>query len=306
MVSIDSMRFFRQLAPLLSVVALAVLFFKLPETPNPFGIFGCKNCFSDDPYFTLLGAAYFAFLFAVSLLFPAFPSLKIARGGVIWAILLAATLTYKNLPNWCIACLVCHGCNLMIWMLGVLDSPRHRKSSSIKTRELLCLASIFPLVTVALFSNLNLTFMAYGYKTDFSSVATGLQVGEHAPVFNIQTIEGRSISNESNQEGNLVINFISPGCLYCQEQLPILNAVAMDLSNQSFRFVNVISQVSEELKQLSPNIEWVEDTNGHLPNLFKVLGFPTLFFVGSKGEIKKIIAGVPEHLHKNLLEASAK
>lgn len=297
------MRLLRYCVPILCVIALAVLFLKLPETPNPFGIFGCKNCLSQDPYFTLLSAAYFAFLLAISWLFPTFPSHReVALGGLLWAVLLGLTLTYMLWPNWCIACLIGHVCNSLIWMIWLLVPPVQRELNK-ALRERLCLVFMVPLVAVALFSNLNLTFMAYSHKLDNTSIATGLQKGTTVPDFLAQTIEGRTISYGNHQAaGEMLINFISPDCLYCREQLPILNAAALKLSGGP-RFVNVISGVSDDLKGLSSNMEWIEDTAGHLRDLFQVLGYPTLFVVNSEGTIVQIIAGVPENLQVQLLEA---
>jgi thiol-disulfide isomerase/thioredoxin len=156
---------------------------------------------------------------------------------------------------------------------------------------------------VALFSCLNLTFLVYGFKAHHSVAAAGLAPSDSAPSFNIKTIGSDStISNtDVAQTVGLVINFISSDCPYCKEQLPVLEAVATELASSSYRFVNVSPTVSSELIQHSSMIEWVEDKEGYLRELFKVTGFPTLFVIGTEGKILQVIYGVPDQLKHQLL-----
>jgi hypothetical protein len=60
MVSRKSVKRLRIWVPIVGVLALSVLFLKLPETPDAFGMFGCKTRSTADPYLPLLGAGYFA------------------------------------------------------------------------------------------------------------------------------------------------------------------------------------------------------------------------------------------------------
>ena len=138
----------RFLAPLLITLALVLLFFKLPETPNPFDLFGCKTCQPMTPYMTLIAAGYFALLGCITLLFPAFPKTHVARGGLLWAVLLALTLTYLNLPEWCSICLICHACHIAIWTWTLTPNTGRKPLSS--KPERLCLVLFAPLSIVAL------------------------------------------------------------------------------------------------------------------------------------------------------------
>jgi thiol-disulfide isomerase/thioredoxin len=264
----------------LGIIALASLFLKLPETPNFFGLIACKTCSSKDPYLPLVGAGYFATLVAVSLLFPSFPRPLVARGGLTWSVLLAAALTYINLPYWCGICLFVHACHIAIWTIW----------------------AAVPICAVAFFSCLNLTFMAYGFKAKHNLSASALNPGDPLPAFTAQTSSGRIFANtDAAQSAGIVINFISPSCLYSQEQLPVLNDVAAQLSSGSYRFINVSSQLSNELVNHFSSTEWVEDKEGKLRELFKVYGYPTLFVVGKDGKIARVIPGAPEKLKAHLM-----
>jgi peroxiredoxin len=299
------MKRLRYFVPIFGLFALIALFFKLPETPNLFGILGCKTCSVSDPYLTLIGAGYFAALVAVSLLFPSFPGLRTARGGLTWAVLLALSLTYLNLPSLCPECLIGHACNILIWTIWVIV-PAKKKIVATTFRERLCVTLFAPISVVALFSCLNLTFMAYDFKTDRNVPAMSLQLGDDMPAFVTQTIGGRSISKtDASRNASVIINFISSDCSHCKEQLLILNEVASQLSNGAYRFINVSSSVPNELVQNFSSMEWVEDAQGKLRKLFNVSGYPSLFVVAN-GKIALSIPGVSEQFKEDLLVSLAK
>jgi thiol-disulfide isomerase/thioredoxin len=296
------MKQLRNWVPVLGLLALAALFLKLPEIPEVIRSFACKTCTSSEPYLPLLGAGYFAVLIAVALLFPAFPGPHIARGGLIWAVLLAGALTYLGLPDWCPACLIAHTCHILMWTIWKTVPPSRQTAPVSAFRERLCLVLFAPISVIALFSGLNLTFMAYGFKLTPSALASGLQPGDALPLFTAETTAGRPVTNTSpTQNTDTILNFVSPGCPYCEQQLPVLNTVATQLAKGPYRFINVSSALPPELTKLAPAAEWVEDKEGKLRELFQVSGYPTLFIIGTNGKITQVIPGAPEQLEARLL-----
>ncbi len=293
-----TMKHLRRAVPVLGLLALAALFFSLPETPS---ILTCKSCSSNSPYLSLIGSGYFAGLIALSLLFPAFPGRHLARGGLTWAALLAASLTYIHYPQWCAACLICHSCNILIWTIWIVNPAQKNQPESSSFRERMCLALFAPISVIALFSCLNLTFMAYGFKTSRAFIATALKPGDALPEFTMQTANGLTIANTDALHKGMVINFISPDCPHCKEQLVILDAVARELDGKLYRFINVSPQIAPALIQRSSSTEWVEDRENNLRNLFTISGYPTLIVVGTDGKIAQAIPGVPDRLKDLLL-----
>ncbi len=288
----------RNWVPAFGILALFTLFLKLPEIPNIFGAFKCTICLSNNPYLVFAGAGYFAILVAVSLLFPNFPGPLMARGGLVWAVLLALTLTYLALPNLCVACLICHILNISIWTIWILIPSEEKKAPSSLPGQRVCLLLFAPITVVALFSCLNLTFMAYGFK-NHSLSSTGLKIGDSIPTFQMPTSDDLLVSNVSTVKGT-VFNFVSPDCLYCKQQLPILDAVSTQSVRDAYRFINISPELSPELMQLAPTTEWFEDKDEILRKLFKVSGYPTMFIVKSDGKIAQIISGIPEQLKASL------
>lgn len=297
-------RLLRNSVPVVGLVALATMFLSLPELANQFGAFACSTCSTGGPYLSLLGAGYFALLVTISLLFPACPGRQLARGGLTWAVLLALAMTYIKWPDWCVACLVGHACNVLIWLTWLVAPPSATALSGWALRERLCVALVVPVSVIALFTSLNLTIGVYGFKLR-ALPAAGLRPGESVPAFAIQTTGGRSISSADLSQG-IVINFVSADCPYCDKQLPIVNALAAQGTNGSWRFINVSRTVPPELVQLAPMTEWVEDTDGKLRDLFRVAGYPTLFVVSNDGKVMKVIAGDTGHLEDDLRNSLAK
>ena len=292
------MRRLRYWVPVLGTLALILLFLKMPEAPDVWGLFKCKTCGVSDPYLPMVGSGYFALLITVALLFPNFPSPSIARGGLIWALLLAPSLTYIDWPAWCIACLIGHICNISIWTIWWLAPPIPHESRASPLGERLFLTLFAPISMITLFSCLNLTLMVYHLKTKQTVLTTSLQVGDKIPHFTSQNQEYRALTNATTER---FINFVSPNCPYCKEQLLILDEIAAQLANSAYSFIHISPLLTPDLIQQSTAIEWIEDKEGQLRELFKVSGYPTLFVVGSDNKIRQVISGVPLDLKTSLL-----
>jgi len=296
------MRQLRYAVPVLGIFALIALFLKMPEVPNIFGIFKCKTCVGSDPYLPMIGSGYFAILIAISMLFPTFPGSLIARGGLIWALLLFLTLTFIDLPNWCVVCTVGHICNILIWAIWWLVPSAANERRSSLFGERLFLTFFAPVSMIALFSCLNLTFMIYNLKAKHNVLMASLQPGDVLPNFTVRNDKNRSFTNaDIAARTKSFINFVSPNCPYCTEQLSILNDVSVQLANDSFQFINISPSLTLDLVEQSSTTEWFEDKEGKLRELFKVSGYPTLFVVGADGKILEVIAGVSKELKAVLI-----
>lgn len=278
-------KYLRFSAPVLGIVAMAAMFLKMPATPP---IFGCKFCASGTSYLPLFGAAYFAALTAIPLLFPGFPGRQMAKGGLVFAATLAFAMIYLDFPKICALCLTAHGCHILMWTIWAACPAKDVERGPYgKKISLLMLA---PLSAAALFIGVNHLVMKPERDV--------LQIGESLPSFSTQTISGRAISNADSKSVKIVLNFISPDCPYCQEQQEKLKELLPALDTSS-RFVNVTPKIPDNLSEYPPNIEWVEDPDEKLLELFHVSGYPTLF-VGKDGKIIQVVLGVPDHLKAHL------
>lgn len=150
-----------------------------------------------------------------------------------------------------------------------------------------------PMVVAALFSSLNLTLLIYGLSKSKSQLTNGLKVGDYVPTFSAKTHLGHSITSEDIASERVVLNFVTPGCVFCKEQLAILSKSA----SNAFRFINVSPTLPSDLIEQLPTAEWVEDKEGLLRTLFKVEGYPTLFVLGDHDKVIEVIPGVSDQLN---------
>ena len=276
---------------ILAGLVLAGLFLSLPGSPSVFGLLGCSTCSSSDPY---LSAARRRLLCHTDRAGPAVPELSGSafrprrpdlggrpRGqpdlgqtaGLVSGLSLRSCVPRADLGGLAPYTITrCRRASLAAAPALVPDAVRTDRGGGPVRR-------------------LNITFLAYGFKLR-TIAPTTLQAGDSVPTFAVQTQKGHSLSNT---DGSLVINFVSPECPYCKEQLPILNRTA-----GSFRIVNVSPLVGPELEKLAPATEWVEDRGNKLRDAFRVSGSPTLFVIGSDGKISAVIAGVPDELEAKL------
>lgn len=293
------MKKIRFLAPVFGLFALVALFIHLPEISKALGVFECKTCLSSSPYFTLISVVYFTLLIALSQLFPGFPNRYIARAGLIFSVLLAFLLIYINLPNVCAACVFSHICHIFSWSIWTLI-PSENKPHIRLSKERLFLLVIAPITVVAFFSAANLTFKAYQPNIPVSD--TSLSVGDVLPAFTIKTESGDQITSmEVASSRRSIINFISPECGHCKEQLQLLGGISSGLSKEFYKRINICSSISSDFIKEFHFMEWVEDNDGKLRKLFNVSRYPTLFVVGPSGKITQVISGVPEEQKEDLL-----
>ena len=260
---------------ILGILALIALFQKLPTLPTALKI--CTTCTSQGSYLIYLGIGYFALLTTTSLLFPAFPNRLTTQLGFIWATLLALTLTSIHFPHWCMMCCISHFCHISMWVIWWFSTPI-KQPLSLR----LGLALVVPLSIVLFASHL---------KTPENTpmFTTGLRQGEPMPTTsNLHTDSAKGI----------VINFISEDCPFCKRQIPIVNTVAKQLERDSYRFIHIAPNLTDEFIEQAPDVEWIEDREGFLHQEFQILAHPTLFVIDSEGKIAKIISGIPKQLEE--------
>lgn len=284
----------RNCIPVLGIIALLAIFLKLPEAQGLFSFLSCKACSNSNPYFPLAASGYFAALISISLLFPTFPNPLIARGGLIWSLLLAIPLTLMTLPDWCIPCLIAHACNVLTWTIWTFfPDTTERPYSTVKER--LCLLLFGSVAVVAMFGSLNLTMLIYSLKNSPKLTSTSLKEGDY---IQIPAFESRLVNDNIQGEKRFrLINFISQDCPYCQEQLAILQASSEQIG-QRYKMIMVISPtLQSDLTQQFPLAEWIEDKEGKLRELFKVSGYPTLFVIDNDNKILNIISGASDQIN---------
>jgi len=126
-----------------------------------------------------------------------------------------------------------------------------------------------------------------------SSIA---RVGEPAPDFELKTLDGESISLSDLKGQPVLINFWQTGCAPCVIEMPYLQEVYNEWSDQGLVLlaVNVAgnsSQVEEFAKTLNISIPVLLDTKGLVAVRYNIMYYPTTYFIDKDGVVQEKIVG---------------
>jgi len=123
----------------------------------------------------------------------------------------------------------------------------------------------------------------------------GPRVGEAAPEFRMQLVDGRHIDIQDLQGRPVMINFWATWCPPCRREMPDSLAASEDNSDLIVLAVNV----QEELKVVGPFVDdfgitmpVILDGDGDLRNAYGVSGMPTSIFIDRDGNVSKVWPGI--------------
>lgn len=124
--------------------------------------------------------------------------------------------------------------------------------------------------------------------------------GKEAPEFELDTLEGKSISSEDFDEQVTVLNFVAADCGWSRRQLKDIEPVRAQFADKGVRFINVIEtmrreftteQVKEVLDSLGSKMEIAPDDGNRVGRMYKATSFPTMFVVDTEGKIAHVNIG---------------
>ena len=120
-------------------------------------------------------------------------------------------------------------------------------------------------------------------------------IGNLLKSFSLQDLEGDTFTLEDHYGTPMVINFWATWCKPCENEMPLLNKIATEYSEE---ILVVGVDVEEDLATItnfvtSHQIEFtiLTDTNGTIADQYLVNGFPTTFFVDKSGVLQAIRIG---------------
>jgi len=136
-------------------------------------------------------------------------------------------------------------------------------------------------------------------------------VGQPAPAFSIDTLEGKKVSSDDfKNHPATVLNFVAPNCGFCKKQMPNVEAVRAEYEAKGVRFVNVAQKMgakeftTEEIvdvfKGVGSRLELAKDTDNKVGQMFKAVSFPTMVVVSKDGKIEYVNIGAQADLDKSL------
>lgn len=139
-------------------------------------------------------------------------------------------------------------------------------------------------------------------KTVYPSIAlptgpqVGTEVGNRAPDFILQTIDGKSMTLSALRGKTVVLNFWTSSCQACIDEMPYFQAVSDLWSSDQVTVLTVnvgdnITTVQSLVDKLGLTFPIMLDTDGKVCTDYRH-GSPTTFFLDSRGIIKAIKDGV--------------
>ena len=116
-------------------------------------------------------------------------------------------------------------------------------------------------------------------------------VGQPAPAFDLETLDGGRLSLAQLRGSPVVLNFWASWCIPCREEAPLLTAAAADYAAQGLRVIGVVYQDSAEnardfMRRYGQTYPALLDTDGRTAIDYGVFGIPETFFIDADGIVR--------------------
>ena len=131
---------------------------------------------------------------------------------------------------------------------------------------------------------------------DFTPVVAPL-VGALAPDFSARTLDGPSIRLSEQRGQAVVLNFWATWCGPCRAEMPLLDDRARSLAGQGLIVPGVNFDEPEETvrafrDELGLSFPLLLDPRGEIQSLYRIVGYPTTYFIDADGVIRALHLGV--------------
>ncbi|MBA7504253.1 Thiol-disulfide oxidoreductase ResA [subsurface metagenome] len=136
------------------------------------------------------------------------------------------------------------------------------------------------------------------------------RVGESAPDFQLENLDGQLISLSDFRGKPVLINFWATWCTFCRDEMPYLQQIYEEWSDKGLVVLTInIGESHLEVEmflQISDlSLPVLLDTNEKVAQKYNVPPIPTTFFIDSDGVIREKIIGafpskgaIEKHLNK--------
>lgn len=131
------------------------------------------------------------------------------------------------------------------------------------------------------------------------ALTVGLEVGNLAPDFALQTLEGKSITLSSLKGKKVILNFWASWCPPCRQEMPDMEKFYKENNNGEIEILAVNLTDAEKSRADVPTFmktngitfPVVLDEKGKVGQLYNVSSIPASFIIDSKGVIQKKLVG---------------
>jgi cytochrome c biogenesis protein CcmG/thiol:disulfide interchange protein DsbE len=124
----------------------------------------------------------------------------------------------------------------------------------------------------------------------------GPAIGRTAVGFNLQTLDGTSITLDSFRGKPLVMNFFASWCDPCREEMPLINELASVGAKQGFSVLGIAVEdsraaMTEYRKEAKLIFSIALDLNSTVKRSYRIFGPPASFFIDAQGILRDMVLG---------------
>jgi peroxiredoxin len=133
--------------------------------------------------------------------------------------------------------------------------------------------------------------------TTLTPIPVGIQVGNRAPDFTLQNLDGQNVTLSSYRGQIVMINFWATWCDPCKAELPYIQSVSNEWSGKGVVVLEIAVQTNEQLDTVK---QFISQNSYTFPVLFDSQGInsvynatylPTTFFIDAEGIVSKVQVG---------------
>jgi thiol-disulfide isomerase/thioredoxin len=141
-------------------------------------------------------------------------------------------------------------------------------------------------------------------------VAVGTQTGNLAPDFQLQNLDGQTVSLSSLRGNPVMLNFWATWCGPCRAEMPYLQQIHDEWSDRGLVLLAIdlgesSSTVESYLKSNNLSLTVLLDTRQEVGRKYDIRPIPTTFFIDEDGIIQRVKVGAfqsKEQIEQYLVE----
>jgi thiol-disulfide isomerase/thioredoxin len=119
----------------------------------------------------------------------------------------------------------------------------------------------------------------------------GIETGNPAPDFQLQDIEGQTVTLSSLRDSPVILNFWASWCAPCEHEMPFLQQIYEDWHSKGVILLTINlrethSVVTQYMQSNGLSFPVLFDTDGSVGLDYNVTGIPTTFFIDKDGIIQ--------------------
>lgn len=124
-----------------------------------------------------------------------------------------------------------------------------------------------------------------------NEIARGTSVGQVAPDFQLEKVDGEKIAFKDLEGNPAVMVFWTAWCPVCKEEAPKINKLAAEFEAKGVKVVGVNigesdARISEGIKDFGIKYTVAKDSDTSVSRKYKVIGTPTIVFLDKKGVVQ--------------------